>query len=267
MTTPTIHQAGNINFDPASYEVINFIDFCENEDYKVFGTCSHCGKRIRYAAELMHITTGEQIWVGETCLDSRFGITRGEFDALREQGRLNAHRTTIAERIEAFKIEFPVVNELLNRRNDNVILSDLASKFEKSATLSTRQLALAEKLFVQVDKFNARKAEQNAQTAALIASGVVLPTGRTNVHGKVISTKVIENEFGFQYKMLVQDDAGWKVWCSIPGCRDLQAGMIVRFSVDITPSDKDVLFGFGKRPTKFVVWFEETQSWEQEAKQ
>ena len=253
MKTSTIHQAGNKDFDPANYVVLSVTDLEEQGEGGTRARCAHCGHVIRYAAELVHNTTNEKILIGETCLDSRFEITRAEFDALREQGRLNRHRATLNERKASFMAEFPEVQTLLDRRNDNYILSDLADKFEQNAELSTRQLELAKKLYVQVDEYNARKALRDAQDAELIANGVQVPTGRVTVTGTVLSTKWEDTEWGLSAKMLVQDDAGWRVWTSIPGFRDLLNNTRVKFSVDITP--KDQLFGFGKRPTKFF-WFD-----------
>lgn len=252
MKTSTIHQAGNQNFDPANYEFIDCADLLEGEGGS-FANCEHCGKAIRYVAVLKHLTTGEEITVGETCLDSRFGITRAEFDALRAEGKLNAQRKKFSQRKADFIAEFPVVQTILDRSSEHYLLSDLAHKFELYAQLSTKQMALAEKLFVQVDEFKVRQAQRDAQEAELIAQGVKIPTGRAMVTGTVLSTKFEDGQFGFTAKMLVQDDAGWKVWCSIPEFRDLPKGARVRFSVDITP--KTDLFGFGKRPTKFE-WFD-----------
>lgn len=259
MRTPTIHQAGNKDFDPANYVVLGVSDLDEQGDGGMRGTCAHCGHMIRYAAELIHKSSNEKILIGETCLDSRFEITRAEFDALREQGRLNRHRASLNERKASFLAQFPEVQTILDRREDHGILFDLAYKFETNAELSPRQLELAKKLYVQVDEYNARKALRDAADAELIAKGVEVPEGRVTVTGTVLSTKWEETEWGFSAKMLVQDDAGWRVWVSIPNHRDLANNTRVKFSAQITR--KDQLFGFGKRPTKFF-WFDaEANDW------
>jgi len=252
----TIHQAGNKDFNPDNYQLIKCYDTCDNEDDKYLLNCDHCGSRIRYVAQLKNLSTGEIINVGETCLDSRFGITRAEFDALRAEGRLNAQRKTIAERVDAFKIEFPIVNELIARREEHYILADLAGKFERDATLSTKQLDLVAKLFVQVDEQKVRKAERDAKSAELIAQGVKCPEGRISIDGIILSVKSYENDYGFQMKMLVQDVFGFKVWSSVPEYRDVKAGMQIRFTATVTPSNDDLLFGFAKRPAKCTVLIE-----------
>jgi hypothetical protein len=254
--TPTLHQAGNKDFDPANYEFLGLDDLGADEENKSVSSCAHCGRTIRYVAELKNLTTGEEILVGETCLDSRFGISRTEFDALRKEGRLNSQRKTIFERIESFKIEFPIVIELIARREDHYILADLAGKFERDANLSTKQLDLVAKLFVQVDEQKARIVERDAKNAELIAQGVKCPEGRLVIEGTILSVKSYENDYGFQMKMLVQDNSGFKVWSSVPGYRDVVAGMKIRFNAQITPSNDDPLFGFAKRPTKCTVLIE-----------
>jgi hypothetical protein len=251
--TSTIHQAGNKNFDPANYEFVRLNDLSEYGEGDTTSVCDHCGKRIRYVAILKHLTTGEEIFVGETCLDSRFGISRAEFDALHKEGRLNAQRRTIAERVESFKAEYPIVNDLIARREDHYILADLAGKFERDAELSEKQLALVAKLFAQVDAQKVRQAEWSAKNAELLAKGVKCPEGRVAIDGIVISVKTYTNDYGFQMKMLVQDQTGFKVWSSVPEYRDVQTGAQIRFSASITPSSDDPLFGFAKRPTKCTV--------------
>ena len=111
-------------------------------------------------------------------------------------------------------------------------------------------MQLVEKLFTQVDEYKVRQDERDKKEAELIAKGVKIPTGRAIVDGRVLSTKFENGEFGYTAKMLVEDQAGWKIWCSIPEFRNIPVGSRIRFSVSITP--KTDLFGFGKRPTKFT---------------
>ena len=58
--------------------------------------------------------------------------------------------------------------------------------------------------------------------------------------------------------MLVRDESGFKVWCSLPssigaGADGAQKGSRVSFTVTIEPSRDDPKFGFGKRPAKFEI--------------
>lgn len=114
------------------------------------------------------------------------------------------------------------------------------------------------------------------------------PTGRVVVTGTIASAKTKESEFGISYKILVQDDAGFKVWTSLPSKQREEAydvfaetvaesgyslldfgpdcwflgtndndgrfsgvkGRRISFTAALEPSADDVSFAFGSRPTK-----------------
>lgn len=73
------------------------------------GQCSHCGAHIRYAALMGHEPTKTLLYVGETCLDNRFEMTKAEFDRLRKAASLNRERTAKRDRIAALLAEHPVL--------------------------------------------------------------------------------------------------------------------------------------------------------------
>lgn len=84
------------------------------------------------------------------------------------------------------------------------------------------------------------------------------PTGRTQIIGDILSTKVQQNFYGSTLKMLVKDDHGYKVWGSVPASLEQpQRGDRVTFFANLTPSDDDPKFGFFKRPTK-AIYLNET---------
>jgi hypothetical protein len=85
--------------------------------------------------------------------------------------------------------------------------------------------------------------------------------GRIQITGTVVSTKTVDSPYGTQYKMLVLDDRGFKVWGSVPSaihiiedCYDQQRALIredvVSFTATVKKSDRDESFGFFSRPTK-----------------
>lgn len=128
-------------------------------------------------------------------------------------------------------------------------------------------------------KVIAKRTERQVEAAAHPA-----PTGRVAVTGEIVSCKVQESDFGTQYKVLVKDDQGFKVWCSLPsaqrseqhdlfydwvqekgsylgdfgpwcffvGTGDFQGvkGRRITFTATLEPSKDDVSFAFGSRPTK-----------------
>ena len=91
---------------------------------------------------------------------------------------------------------------------------------------------------------------QKEKEEAIYASAEPVPTGRVEVIGTVLGTKVTETRFGPVSKMLVQDERGFKVWGSIPSSLPNPKGEEVRFTATLEASEDDPKFGFFKRPTK-----------------
>lgn len=77
--------------------------------------------------------------------------------------------------------------------------------------------------------------------------------GRQSFVGEVLSTKWQDSDFGPVYKMLVQDDRGFKLWGTCPAAIDPSRGDHVAFVATATPSKDDPKFGFFKRPSKAVI--------------
>lgn len=114
-----------------------------------------------------------------------------------------------------------------------------------------------------------RRAAKATESAAHPA-----PAGRVAVTGEIASTRITFNDFGSAYKILVKDDAGFKVWCSLPAALAREAedayvaangvpqdndytvwftstkGKRLTFTATLEPSQDDVAFAFGSRPTK-----------------
>ncbi|QKN87732.1 hypothetical protein IXEL_31 [Microbacterium phage Ixel] len=122
-----------------------------------------------------------------------------------------------------------------------------------------------------------RRAAQAAEAEAHPA-----PSGRVVVTGEIASAKVVEGDYGTSYKVLVKDDQGFKVWCSLPKAQVEQAieeynethpeaytwgpacwllgadgtdeqgikGRRITFTATLEPSKDDVSFAFGSRPAK-----------------
>jgi hypothetical protein len=129
-----------------------------------------------------------------------------------------------------------------------------------------------------------RTMERRTNQAAEAASHPA-PTGRVAVTGEILSTRVVEGAYGTAYKVLVKDDEGFKVWCSLPAKQAEEArdafwsanyedrfsiggivwfsgssnepehyagvkGRRITFTATLEPSKDDVAFAFGSRPTK-----------------
>lgn len=142
------------------------------------------------------------------------------------------------------------------------------------------EFSYSEKMIEALEKIAAKRAEESVEAAAHPA-----PAGRVVVTGEITSVKYQENDFGGAYKILVKDDAGYKVWCSIPKAQADQAydrwleqievdghsvydygsgvylmgttdgkygikGQRITFTATLQPSADDVAFAFGSRPSK-----------------
>lgn len=130
-----------------------------------------------------------------------------------------------------------------------------------------------------------RTVEAKAAKAAEAAAHPA-PTGRLVVTGEVVSTKIVDGDYGTAYKIMVKDDQGFRVWVSIPKAQADEAyeawldqieangssvhdfgsgvwfvgtndgvytgvkGKRITFTATLEPSKDDVSFAFGSRPTK-----------------
>lgn len=126
MTTTTTprrsdsHAPASAEFDPQAYDFVFFVDLnSEFGNRRAMNTflapmfsagwtkgphwghsqCGHCGAHLRYAAVAIRADTMEIILIGEQCLENRFGLTKPEFQELREAAKLNRERTKKADRI------------------------------------------------------------------------------------------------------------------------------------------------------------------------
>ena len=120
------------------------------------------------------------------------------------------------------------------------ILRSFAQQLATRGSLSERQVAAAFKVAADV-------------TAAPPVINV--PEGRQTVEGEIISIKEYFNSYtgGMDFKMLVLDPRGFKVFGSVPRSITTEAerGVKVRFTARLEA--KELGFGFFKRPTQAEV--------------
>lgn len=214
--------------------------------------CHHCGARLRYAAILRHVPTGAYLAVGETCLDNRFSLATADFHAMRR----NAELDRAAQRIRGLVDTFCEANADLAwmgvkgcpgipaTSTGNDFVRDIARKLHQYGELSARQIDAVRAALV-------RDAERAAQRAAEDTLPTIdCPEGRVTVTGVVVGTKVQYSDFGAVKKLIIRDERGFKVWVTEPASIHAERGDTVRLTCNITRSDRDATFGFGKRPTK-----------------
>lgn len=263
-----IHRPSAAEFDPQAYRLVGVCDAKFPADFSAelsgytLGNgsacnCGHCGARIRYSAVLAHDESREYIHVGEICLDNRFrGLTKAEFQRLREEARLNRERAGLEERIDSLIEEHPILQRLLNGEGQSLFLQDVRRKFVASGRLSDRQIAAVQRAYDGEARRAQWEAERKARAAELRAAGVEAPTGRVEVEGKIISSKQHGSWFGRRYvesvKITILTDAGWKCWVTLPDSLksdESEVGRRIRLTATLTKSDRDPAFCFGKRPS------------------
>jgi hypothetical protein len=83
--------------------------------------------------------------------------------------------------------------------------------------------------------------------------GAPVVEGRIVVSGVVLTVKMQEGYYGWEQKMLVRDDRGFKVWGTVPSCIEPERGSRVEFTATVNKSDKDETFGLYKRPSKAKI--------------
>lgn len=157
----------------------------------------------------------------------------------------------------ASRKEYPEAVEILeNYEGNNSFLVDVKSRFDRYGNLSEKQAAAVVRAY---EKESAPKQEEE--------QGSPVVEGKITVTGEVKKAYHKETDFGSRFVMIVQDDRGFKVWGTVPSTlcdihdldvdrvlsRCVEEGDRIKFSANVTKSDRDESFGFFKRPTKATV--------------
>jgi len=132
--------------------------------------------------------------------------------------------------------------------SDCLTVRDIVGRLVRYGSLSEKAEAYLHTLLTRIAKWPevmaARKAEKEAAANC--------PTGRVTVDGIILKLAEHESAFGTVTKMTVKDKTGFIVWTTQPSGCEAKRGEAVKFTVTLTPSDRDVKFGFGKRPAMWV---------------
>lgn len=211
--------------------------------------CHHCGARIRYVAWLRYAPTGRTICVGETCLENRFELASADFHKLRKAAELDRKAQRIVKLVATFVAENPDLAFMADKTHahTNEFVADVSRKLRTYGELSERQVSAVRKAVVRDAEYAARKAEQAEEIKA------PAPSGTVTVTGTVVSTKWHESQYGSTLKWTVKSDEGFLVWGTVPSNVTVERGDRVTFTANLTVSDRDECFAFGKRPRKAQV--------------
>lgn len=112
--------------------------------------------------------------------------------------------------------------------------------------------AQADVLAREAERIPSRRAKAAAEAEARAAAAPV-PCGRVVLIGEVVSTKVVDSDFGSVMKMMLRGAEGWRVWVTMPSSIDAATGDRVRLTATVTASTDDPTFGFGSRPAKAEI--------------
>jgi hypothetical protein len=197
--------------------------------------------------------------------------------ARREAARIKRFEVKEAARIKKIADRDSKIADWASQGNEDILEAlklhtdeDLGSSFLESmrsalykfGSLTEKQTAAAHKVL------DSRAAKAAAPVVAVI-------TGRVVITGKVISTKSYETDYGTAYKMLVEDERGFRVFGSVPsnlwdeieflgsyrkiawnetdGVMIKLVGMELTFTATVEQSQNDAGFGFFKRPAKAAI--------------
>jgi len=135
--------------------------------------------------------------------------------------------------------------------NSFEILIDLVRKLKKWG-ISEKQVNLLKSLCSKLKDLPRTIALDREANAARADA----PEGKIlSFQGEVLSIKLVENDYGSTYKMLVEHITGYKVWSTVPSkiLGELIKGDVVEMTINLTKSNTDSKFAFGKRPSKAKI--------------
>ena len=212
------------------------------------GHCIHCGNgKVRWITAVQHVPTGERVVFGAVCTERlgfsdkmqfKLALLQSRAAARVERARINTIRDEFFAANPAVKQAYIDVTNDIHKQNFFAI--DVLSKIDKYGSLSERQVSAVLASMQRDRDYVARKAVEATEVKG------DAPTGRTEVTGTVLSTKVQESQWGFVTKMLLKLENNSKVW--LTATEDVVRGDVVTVKATWTVSPDDASFAFGKRP-------------------
>jgi len=223
------------------------------------GSCHICGAHCVYLCVYYHELTNTYIRTGMDCAEKLdMACAREDMTAFRTAckeaqdltaGKRKAQATLTAEGLDA---AWAIYLAEYNPAYEESTIRDIVGKLVKYGSVSDKQFAFVRSLLARIDNRAAAEAQRQAQREA----AKPVPTGKVQIEGLVVSTKVQDTMYGSVIKMVVVSDDGWKVFGTVPdsllGNSPLK-GALVRFNATVEASQDDNKFGFFKRPTKADV--------------
>jgi hypothetical protein len=208
------------------------------------GQCTVCGTRFVYGEIWRHRETGEHIHVGHICAEkykliADYGEFKLGYEAFKKARATELKRKMVEEDVELILNEVDGLREAF--KVDHDIVDDIRERFERTGRISEKQIALVLKL----------KKQSEEPEKKLLS----VPTGRVEVKGQILTSKVVDGYYGSQHKMLVEVESGegvYRVYGTVPAALERIDGPLKgkRVSFVATLSERELGFGFFKRPSK-----------------
>lgn len=240
------------------------------------GDCHVCGASMIDYAIYYHAPTNSYIKTGQDCAEKIDGGHPEAFKSIRTErqaierakaGKMKARVTLgdhgILEAVEGLFVDGNINGRLLEREGTSgmdrdlqervdlwiITIGDIVRKLVTYGDLSEKQWAFLVSLLDRINNVDDIQAERTAEREGADPA----PEGRVQVEGVVLSTRLDESRFGIVEKMLLKDDRGFKVWCSVPKAIEVEKGVRVKMVVTLEKSEDDHSFAFGKRPSKASI--------------
>jgi hypothetical protein len=231
------------------------------------GQCSHCGHRpLRYVALMLHRPTRTLMYVGETCLDARFDLTKGEFARLRREAAVAARRRRegASSKTRALIDAHPELVELLNDHSEIVygwgeFLPKMARCLRDGRMTEKMINASVEAIRKGRARIAARDQAERDRVERELAAPVEIPVGRTEVSGTIRKTVVRDSDYGARLVMIVDIEGGdWTADLVVPSALlpivateeiEQLAGRRVQFTAEFRQGNRRD-YAFGVRPTR-----------------
>lgn len=243
------------------------------------GACHVCGAWMIDYAIFYHAPTNSYIETGFDCAekmdfhdtnlfksvrDRRIAATQAKAGKLKAEGMIEAMGLSLDTARLVFQADSfaHIANDELiekyrsiNGFSPTVIAAcDIIRALVKWGAISDKQWTYLASCFSRVENAATELANREAAAAEKEANGKPAPEGKLVVQGKIISAKVQENQYGVEYKMLVEHADGWRVWVTVPAALgDVEKDWVVEFTATLKQSQNDKFFAYGSRPSKASI--------------
>lgn len=264
---PAEYQFVGIWYDPQHVETVGGSQLMEQErenirqfmqehgarwaNHEHGGTCQCCGAHALYLAAFYHEHHNEVIRVGQDCAEKlgvgceeAFNAARRKVASAREYATGKA-RAQLQLQEKSLEAAWTYFNSQSVMDGDARIVGDMVNKLVRYGALSDEQWEFLKRLMYRIEN----RAVVEAQIAAEKANAKDCPTGRMDIVGTVLTTRVVEGHYGDTLKMFVKTQDGYTLWGTVPSSLQVEKGQEVRFRATVEPSKDDPKHGYFSRPT------------------